>query len=157
KSLQSEVATLAALIDDLYDLALSDIGALVMHRDALDVADLVRITVRAFEPPLAERHITVDGAGISAQRLWVDGDARRLTQVVNNLLENSLRYTDPDGVVEIRVGQDKGEIVLDVEDSAPGVPKALLPRLGERLFRVEGSRNRGRGGAGLGLSLCMSI
>jgi len=157
KSLQTEVATLGALIDDLYDLALSDIGALVMHKESVDLADLVRITVRGFEPRFADRGLVIDAAGIPTARLWINGDARRLTQVVNNLLENSVRYTDRGGVVQIDMHRDHAHVVLDVKDSAPAVPRELLPRLGERLFRVEGSRNRESGGAGLGLSLCASI
>src|SRR5262249_45903334 len=72
-------------------------------------------------------------------------------------LENAHRYTDPGGRVEVALRRTSDNAVLEIEDSAPGVPPELLPRLFERLFRVEASRNRARGGAGLGLSLCRSI
>jgi len=68
-----------------------------------------------------------------------------------------VRDTDRGGVVQIDMHRDHAHVVLDVKDSAPAVPRELLPRLGERLFRVEGSRSRESGGAGLGLSLCASI
>src|SRR5207249_4103291 len=78
-------------------------------------------------------------------------------QLFNNLLENSLRYTDPPGRLRIAVHGNKKAVHIDFQDSAPAVPELLLPRLFERLFRVESSRNRERGGAGLGLALCQTI
>jgi two-component system sensor histidine kinase BaeS len=84
----------------------------------------------------------------------VRGDEGRLAQVFGNLLQNSLRYTDTPGVVAVRV--EPGARVL-WEDSAPCVPQDDLPRLTERLFRVEGSRNRASGGSGLGLAIAHAI
>jgi two-component system, OmpR family, sensor histidine kinase BaeS len=157
RSLQGEVQTLGALVDDLYDLAVADLGAATYHKEDVDLAALVRATLRVFAPRFAERTLAVDGSRISAQPVWVHADGRRLTQVVNNLLENSLRYTDPGGRVHVTVAAAGRHAVLDVEDSAPGVPAEALPRLFERLYRIEVSRNRELGGAGLGLSLCRSI
>ena len=75
----------------------------------------------------------------------------------NNLFENTLAYTDAGGRARLSLAPNDGFAVLELEDSAPGVPAHLLPRLFERLFRVEHSRSRAHGGAGLGLALCRSI
>jgi two-component system sensor histidine kinase BaeS len=74
-----------------------------------------------------------------------------------NLLTNTLRYTDAGGVLRVRAHVADARLVLDFEDSAPGVPAQDLPRLFERFHRVERSRSRDFGGAGLGLAICRNI
>ena len=156
KSLRAEVATLAKLIDDLYDLSLADVGALTYRLERLDIIELLDDAMQAFKERYAERNIALDFER-PEKAVHVDGDATRLMQLFNNLLENSLRYTDPPGRLQITVGDDQNAVHIDFQDSAPAVPESLLPRLFERLFRVESSRSRVRGGAGLGLALCQTI
>ena len=84
-------------------------------------------------------------------------DPDRLQQLFTNLLTNSLRYTDEGGELKIKIGRDKGRVVIDFQDSEPGVNEEDLPMLFERLYRLESSRNRETGGAGLGLSICRNI
>jgi two-component system sensor histidine kinase BaeS len=85
------------------------------------------------------------------------GDADRLRQLFANLLENSLRYTDPGGGVRIVQAVQDGRVRVTVEDSAPGVPDESLPKLFDRLYRVDPSRSRETGAAGLGLAICAGI
>jgi two-component system sensor histidine kinase BaeS len=87
----------------------------------------------------------------------VFGDADRLRQMFRNLLENSARYTDRGGRVRVGVRRDGSRVVVDFEDSAPGVPADALPQLFERFYRVDASRSRTNGGTGLGLAICRSI
>ena len=99
--------------------------------------------VQAFE-------MLVTGAFISA-------DEARLAQLFRNLVENTLRYTDSGGTLKVLTRRDGDELCIDFMDSAPGVPDTLLPKLFERFFRGEASRNRATGGSGLGLAICRSI
>jgi len=156
KSLRAEVATLTKLIDDLYDLSLADVGALTYRLAKVDVVDLLDDAVQAFRERYAARNIGLDFERPS-EALSIDGDVTRLMQLFNNLLENSLRYTDSGGRLHVAVARADTKVNIDFQDSAPGVPEDLLPRLFERLFRVESSRSRDRGGAGLGLALCRTI
>jgi two-component system, OmpR family, sensor histidine kinase BaeS len=78
-------------------------------------------------------------------------------QLMNNLLENALRYTDPGGRVQVDVRTEGHQLVVECQDSAPGVPAQHLPRLFDRLYRVDASRSRESGGAGLGLAICQRI
>ena len=87
----------------------------------------------------------------------ISGDADRLAQVFANLLQNSLRYTDSPGRIEIGIKQVAGQVIVEWQDSAPGVPPEDLPRLTEHLFRVDGSRSRAGGGSGLGLAIADAI
>jgi two-component system, OmpR family, sensor histidine kinase BaeS len=87
----------------------------------------------------------------------IHADPDRLRQMINNLVGNSLRYTDAPGRIRIACHIAAGDAVLEISDSAPGIPEEMLPRIFERLFRVESSRNRASGGAGLGLAICKNI
>lgn len=155
-SLQHEVQALTRLVDDLYQLALSDVGGLRYQMQPLDWRRSIALTADAFEDRLAEQQLSLS-VDLPQQPVLIAGDESRLTQLVTNLLENSARYTDPGGQVVLRLSTTDTEAILDLQDSAPGVPVEELPRLFERLYRVEASRNRATGGAGLGLPLCQSI
>ncbi|MDM0077411.1 ATP-binding protein [Variovorax sp. J2P1-59] len=110
----------------------------------------------------AQRKILLDAAALDAlaadHQPQMHGDARRLHQAFMNLIENTLSYTDTGGRLQIgaRVDGAPGaqRLVLQFDDSAPGVAPGELPRLFERLFRGEASRNRALGGSGLGLAIC---
>ncbi|HSH43119.1 MAG TPA: ATP-binding protein [Arenicellales bacterium] len=154
--LQNTLATLSKLIDDLYELSLADAGALNYRMAPLDLADVVRETAEHWRTRLEEAGLTLT-MSLPDSPVTVSGDERRLRQLLNNVLENSLRYTDAGGEVGIALGTDGGQAIVTVEDSAPGVPPEAIDRLFERLYRVEGSRSRDSGGAGLGLAICRNI
>lgn len=158
KSLQAEVATMNKLVSDLYDLSLADVGALTYRKAPVDIVDLLRTTLDGFAARLAEAGLTLR-TELPAEPPMVLADERRLQQLFNNLMENSVRYTDRGGVLQVRVSSPPGgqAVQLEFEDSAPGVPAHRVTRLFDRFYRVEGSRNRASGGAGLGLAICRSI
>ena len=155
-SLQSEVATLNKLVADLYDLSLADVGALTYRKVDVDVVDLVRAAVERQRDRFAARGLALAFAPPPRAAL-VFGDERRLQQLFDNLCENSLRYTDAGGELRVAVRVDGARVEIAFDDTAPGVPADALPRLFERFFRVDPSRNRAHGGAGLGLAICRNI
>lgn len=155
-SLQAEVALLSQLIDDLFELSLADIGQLSFEKVRMDVAPVVEAAADSFRDRLADRHIALQTELGDAPAIML-GDPYRLTQLLKNLLENALRYTDAGGKVRVAVARQGGKIHIDVQDSYPAVPEPLLPHLFDRLFRVDASRSRQSGGAGLGLALCRHI
>lgn len=154
-SLQSEVATLNKLVSDLYDLSLSDIGALSYRMTHVDVGDVLQSTLGAFQQRFAERGLELERRIDSS--VMVNGDEGRLQQLFNNLLENCARYTQAEGTVRVGCRNTNGEVLIEIEDSGPGVPPDILPRIFERFVRAEASRNRSHGGAGLGLAICRNI
>ena len=87
----------------------------------------------------------------------VRGDPGRLCQVIVNLLENSVRYTDPQGQIVVDLARDGGYASLVVDDSAPGVPEGGHAAIFDRLYRIDAARTRERGGSGLGLSICKAL
>jgi two-component system sensor histidine kinase BaeS len=157
QSLRSEVLALERLVNDLYSLAVADLGPGAYAFEDVDVAALARSAADAFSERVAAAGLAIDTSGLDGQPVVARGDARWLGQVLRNLLENSVRYTHPGGRIRLAAHLEGGEAVIDVMDSAPGVPEESLPRLFDRLFRVEPSRSREHGGAGIGLSLCRSV
>lgn len=155
-SLQDEVDQLGKLIDDLYELALSDAGALSYRMESVDLSELVRRVCATHQGRLASNGLTLEIDDLPSPA-WVEADEGRLHQMLDNLLENSRRYTDAPGQVRVHLHESAGHWQLDIEDSAPGVPEAERAQLFERFFRVEGSRNRATGGAGLGLAITRNI
>ena len=156
KSLQGEVSMLSKLVDDLYELSLADVGALTYRKSACALDQLLQASVSMFQERLNDRHLRVE-LDLPPQPLELLADANRLQQLFSNLLENTVRYTDPNGLIRIRAVVDRTHVCIDFIDSGPGVSAEQLPRLFERFYRGESSRNRASGGAGLGLAICHNI
>ncbi|MCJ7926716.1 two-component system sensor histidine kinase BaeS [Pantoea vagans] len=154
-SLQSEVVVLTKLVEDLHQLSLSDVGALAYRKQATDLVQLLEVTAGSF----AERY---RAHGLTLKLNLPDnapffGDPDRLMQLFTNLLENSLRYTDSGGRVEVTLKYEAPHWHIEFDDSAPGVDREHQVQIFERFFRTEGSRNRASGGSGLGLAICKNI
>ncbi|QCR35319.1 two-component system sensor histidine kinase BaeS [Nissabacter sp. SGAir0207] len=154
-SLQAEVATLTKLVDDLHQLSLSDAGALAYRKERIDAIHLVQLAEAVFRERFHGKQLTISSE-LPPQAL-IFGDPDRLTQLFNNLLENSLRYTDAGGKLLIHGKKQDKQLLLYFEDSAPGLSDEQLGRIFERFYRTEGSRNRASGGSGLGLAICQNI
>lgn len=157
QSLQSEVATLGKLIDDLYELSLSDAGALSYRKVHTDILEVLRMTADAFQERFAQRAIALEIAIPAHQAAFCHADPNRLRQLFTNLLENAARYTDGGGRLVITAALDQRTITLAFEDTKPGIADDMLPHLFERFFRGEQSRSRVTGGAGLGLAISRNI
>jgi len=154
-SLQSEVVVLTKLVEDLHQLSLSDVGALAYRKQATDLVQLLEVTAGSF----AERY---RAHGLTLKLNLPDnapffGDPDRLMQLFTNLLENSLRYTDSGGRVEVTLKYEAPHWHIEFDDSAPGVDREHQVQIFERFSRTEGSRNRASGGSGLGLAICKNI
>jgi len=154
--LMRHVQALSALVDDLYTLARADVGALALQPVAFDAWTLLEEVARERAPAFAAAGLAVASAAPPA-RMMARGDPARMRQVLGNLLENSLRYTDAGGRVALAAETVGDTLQITIDDSAPGVPADALDRLGERFFRLEPSRSRELGGAGLGLALCRRL
>jgi two-component system, OmpR family, sensor histidine kinase BaeS len=156
-ALHGDTLRLGRLVDDLYELTTTDAGALGYRFEDGDLAEILGADIDAFAHAFRDAGLRLsfhDGTGAAVR---IKADAQRLSQLFRNLIGNSLKYTDPDGALSIELWRDAQRIVIDFQDSAPGVPVEALPRLFERLYRVEGSRNRHTGGAGLGLAIARNV
>jgi two-component system sensor histidine kinase BaeS len=155
--LHGEVMQLERMVSDLYELSMSDVGALNYKRVEVNPIGILEGTVESFEHRLSEKELklTLHHGGVHSCTLLADPE--RLQQLFTNLLENSLRYTDGPGMIHVNLMLGKEYLTVTIEDSTPTVPKEHLGQLFDRFYRVEGSRNRKTGGAGLGLAICKNI
>ncbi len=156
-SLHHQVQNLSQLVNDLYQLSLSDAGLQFNLTDSVDVQQLLATSCNQYQLRCQEKQIQLHSHFELKKPVYIKGDQKSLTQLFSNLLENSLRYTDSPGVLQVHIKADKKQLSIRIEDSAPSVPDAALPKLFERLYRVDESRSRLSGGAGLGLSICETI
>lgn len=155
-SLHHDVLALGKLVNDLYQLSLSDSHEITVERCAINLHDVLSTVVRSAEALLQKKQIEVmlqaDDLGA-----WIEGDEKSLYQLFSNLLENSSRYTHEQGKVIVTLAVKNNLVEVQVADSAPAVPSDSLPLLFDRLYRVDQSRNRASGGSGLGLAICDNI
>jgi two-component system sensor histidine kinase BaeS len=157
QSLHGEVLRLSRLVDDLYQVSLSDVGALSYRKTDLDLGAVLQETVDLYRPRFMSKEISLKLELSTSNSAPVFGDPERLHQLFANLLDNALKYTDSGGSLQIILQRHDRVVTVDFQDSAPAVSKEELGKLFDRLYRVESSRNRSTGGAGLGLTICRNV
>ena len=155
-SLHQQVMNLNRLVNDLYELSMSDIGALNYEKDHIDIIAVLSASIDSMRGEFEQKQIELSFQHDEAT-MELFADTERLRQLFSNLMTNSLRYTDAGGSLKVTANKYDKNIVITMEDSAPGVSSDDLPRLFERLYRVDSSRNRASGGTGLGLAICKNI
>jgi two-component system, OmpR family, sensor histidine kinase BaeS len=156
-SLHAETMRLKRLVEDLYQISLSDLGALTYRKENLDLLEVLGDSLESYRAKFSRKGIYLKENIYRESKVTIFADRERLKQLFANLLENSWRYTDPGGALEIRITVSGDFITIEFQDSQPGVSAQDMERLFERFYRVEGSRNRSSGGAGLGLTISKKI
>lgn len=157
RSLHADTLRLNRLVEDLYQLSLSDIGALTYRKENIDLFEVLRASLESYSADFGLKGIRLTPNFPQPGEVIVFADGERMNQLFANLFENSLRYTDAGGDFIINVARHDGFVTIDLQDSAPGVSEQDVNRLFERLYRVDRSRSRTSGGAGLGLAICKNI
>ena len=156
-SLHAEVLRLGKLVEDLHLLAKADSDHLLWQQQCINPIQILRTTVERFQPRLDQCGIVPTLDVDRLQGLPIMGDGHRLEQVFTNILDNACKYVQAPGALTIRGEKREQGMTIYFHDSGPGVSQEALPRLFDRLFRVDPSRSRATGGSGLGLSICKQI
>jgi two-component system OmpR family sensor kinase/two-component system sensor histidine kinase BaeS len=144
------------LVEDLRLLALADAGQLDLLRTMVDLPALIEGVLIRFEPQAASQQVRIN---FSQDGLIppISLDSQRIEQVLNNLLSNALRFSPPEGQVNLRLHATLQDIFLEVHDGGSGIPDDALPHIFERFYRSDNSRSRADGGTGLGLSIARKL
>ena len=147
-----EVRHLTRISQNLLFLTRGESGRVTLSFANLDLGRFAADTVRDLSPAAADRQMQMDVTAPLA-RVFVFADGGRLQQVLHNLIENALQYTESGGRIHVRVASAPGEALLSVSDTGVGIPEDDLPYVFERFFRSKRSRRVNPGGSGLGLSI----
>ena len=157
ETIHGQVIHLGQLVEDLRLLAQAEAGALQLHRMPGRMHDVLRGCVDAVRPRAEAKGISVSLESGEAMPL-VDMDGTRISQVVNNLLENAIIHTPEGGSVAVTAGvAGDGMVRVAVADTGGGIPRGDLDRVFDRFFRADPSRARATGGVGLGLTIAKQL
>lgn len=153
ESLGSQCERLSDLVNNLLLLARADSGQVELRRDSVDLAEVVNETVDLYQPVADDQEVTIEWRACSP--VAVCGDRSRLHQLVTNLFDNALKFTERGGRVTVRLEAAAAGARLTVADTGVGIAADRLPHIFDRFYQVDTARP-GRG-AGLGLSICRWI
>lgn len=154
ETMHGETLRLSRLLDDLGRLAEAEQPALLVEKTEVDLAEVAAAATDRWASRFADRSIELD---VDLRSVPLQGDPDRLSQILDNLLANALRYTDEGGRVRLGVGVANGEAVVEVADTGIGIPPSDVPHLFARFWRGEKSRSRATGGAGIGLAIVAAL
>ncbi len=156
KTIQRHADRLHALLEDLLTLSRLESINPGLQRESVDVPALARSMIDDYQQrPSGGKH--------DLQLIVVGGpsphvlDPLKITQVLENLLDNALKYTPPGAKITLTVSEEEEGLKISVKDNGPGIPEADLPHIFERFYRVDKGRSRESGGTGLGLSIVKHI
>jgi two-component system phosphate regulon sensor histidine kinase PhoR len=152
RTIEEQSDRLTKLVDDLLNLSAIESGHRAPRLSVLDLGAALAAAAQAAGPVAETRGVSLRvGEFEGLPRVLADGD--QLKQILANLLDNALKYTDRDGRVELSAQSRSGGARVTVRDTGVGIPEADLPRVFERFYRVDKARGREAGGTGLGLSI----
>lgn len=155
-SMQRETDRLIRLVNELLVLTRADAGALQLEMGPLDLVDLVNERCELFANLATRQGITINKAGYyPAPRVLADSD--RLSQVLDNLLDNAIRHARPGTGITVEITESGAGVECSVRDQGAGIPAEHLPFIFERFYRVDKSRQRTSGGTGLGLAIARAL
>lgn len=151
----ADAAHMGALANTMLLLARIDTGQLHLEQDILDLGNLATGVLHRAHSLADQMHITLDAKSI--QLALVLGDRVMLEQVMLILLDNAIKYNQPEGNVTVNTYTDKEQAYLEISDTGIGIASEHLPHIGQRFYRVDKARSREAGGSGLGLSIAKNI
>jgi len=154
--IKRESDQLSRLIADLLDLSRIESGKWRMRKEPVHLATLAAETVGRLAPRAQSLGVQLE-ITIADAIAVLPGDPDRLAQVFINLVDNALKYTPAGGRVTVSAVENDRTVSVSVADTGAGIPKADLPRIFERFYRVDKARSRSTGGTGLGLSIVKHI
>lgn len=151
-----EVKRLSRLVRTMLDLSRIDSGELRLRPARFDLMNTVLVALLSFEKPIEDKKIDVRGLE-NTESLYVNGDPDMIHQVVYNLIDNAVKFTNEGGYIDIRVTQDSGRTTVSVENSGLGIAPDELPLIFERFYKTDKSRSQDKNGMGLGLYIVKTI
>lgn len=154
KTCHDEVKRISRMVKDLERLSKFESGRLILETTEFDLKELIDHLLLNYQPEADQKGIEVVSKG---ERTLIRADRDKMSQLLINLLANSLKYTPSGGIIEVNCQESVLEVIVTVRDSGCGIPAEDLPFIFERFYRADKSRNRLTGGSGIGLTIVKSI
>lgn len=151
-----ETERLTDLTQDLLTLNEFDTKELLLDKISFDIHETIRNTAASFEGTCTAKKISIELL-FAAKTLHVYADKRKIQQVLYNLLDNAIKFSNPDSVVSIETTERFGKVFISVKDSGIGIPKKSLNQIWERFYKTDLSRGKDKKGTGLGLAIVKEI
>ncbi len=145
------------LVQDMDMLNKLESGVMDIRKQPFDIAKIVRDVFEMLEDKAKRKSIKLKFKKEPDKPVKVEGDPRRIEQVLANLVVNAIKYGKEKGYVEIGFFDMDDKILIEVADNGMGIPETDVPRIFERFYRVDKSRSRDVGGSGLGLAIVKHI
>jgi signal transduction histidine kinase len=155
-AMREQVQTLSGLVDDLFELARIDAGALTLEIREAQLSGLIESCLRGLEAEALARRVSLE-ARFDDGRAYVRCAPDKVERVLFNLVTNALRHTPSDGSVAVLVEPHDREVQVTVEDTGEGLPADAVRRVFDRFWRGDAARTPAKGGAGLGLAIARGL
>lgn len=156
KIISDEVKRLSRLVRSMLDLSRIDAGQLRINRVNFDLMDVTYSTLLSFEQRLDDKRITITGLD-ECDYTMVSADFDLIGQVIYNLIDNAVKFTNETGTIDIRFGRQDGRITYSVRNSGAGIPRQEMPHIFERFYKSDKSRSLDKSGVGLGLYIVKTV
>jgi CheY-like chemotaxis protein/anti-sigma regulatory factor (Ser/Thr protein kinase) len=156
RAIEQSAGALLGLINEVLDFSRIEAGRLEIVHRPFDPRKLLSDVSRLFELQARKKGIDLRCSVGEASAAYILGDRERLRQVLVNLVGNALKFTER-GTVAVRIHARNGRLVLEVEDTGPGIPEEVRNQLFAPFFQVDGSATRRHEGTGLGLAICQGL
>lgn len=158
---EDETARMIRMINDLLELSRMDSSTLKIDQEYVNIGELFNYILDRFDMIIAndeqpEKRYSISRK-ISAVPIWVELDPSKFTQVVDNVMNNAIKYSPDGGVITAQMVDHGNRVVLGINDQGLGIPAADLKHVFDRFFRVDKARSRAQGGSGLGLAISKEI
>jgi signal transduction histidine kinase len=153
---RKNISSLSHLIDDMFQMAQIDTGGLELNLESVSITDLISDTLESFTELAKRQEITLKGS-VSDELGEVNIDARRINRVLNNLVDNALKHTPDQGLVEVRANSTNDGILIDVIDNGEGISESDLPYIFDLFYRGDISKRSSISGTGIGLAISKGI
>ena len=153
EAIRTQTDILSGLVEDLFELARIDAGALTLELQEAPLGELVSRCLRSLDPEARARGVALVHRGEAIARMAPD----KIERVLMNLLANAVRHSPPRGKVAVVVEPDTDHVVVSVEDTGDGIAAGATDRMFDRFWRADESRARTSGGAGLGLAIARGL
>ena len=151
KILDYQVNTLSKIIDDLSTLSLAESGMLSLNISEFELNNKISEIINNFKLRSQSQNINI--INNITPDITINYDPQRFTQIVTNILNNSILANDDGGIISFSTSNNDNNLLLKISDNGTGIPKDELPYIFDRFYRTDKSRNRQSGGSGLGLSI----